>query len=185
MKRLWSFVSAMMFAALCCTFDVSADAAQPSVSRTPAVTQSVSLANEEPQELYGLAVDTSAFSLTIGGNRVLKVSLNTDYYLADSLRFYSDDESVAWVYPYFGGHVIGISAGTAAIQVSAKLDKNKVTLAPDDYGYRSVTVKVTVTEPVLSETQKAALKKLEEAEQYGRYIYLRERAVIQLRGPFE
>ncbi len=178
MKRLWSFVSAMMFAALCCTFDVSADAAQPSDSRTPAVTQMVSIANEEPQELYGLAVDTSAFSLTIGENRALKVSLNTDYYLADSLHFYSDDESVAWVYPYFGGHVIGISAGTAAIQVSAKLDKNKVTLAPDDYGYRSVTVKVTVTEPVLSETQKAALKKLEEAEQYGRYIYLRERAVI-------
>lgn len=178
MKRLWSFVSAMMFAALCCTYDVSADAAQPSDSRTPAVTQTVSIANEEPQELYGLAVDTSAFSLTIGENRALKVSLNTDYYLADSLHFYSDDESVAWVYPYFGGHVIGISAGTATIQVSAKLDKNKVTLPPDDYGYRSVKVKVTVAEPALSETQKAALKKLEEAEQYGRYIYLRERAVI-------
>lgn len=178
MKRFLSFVSAVMFAALCCTFDIFADAAQPSVSGTPAVTQPNSREDADPQELYGLSADTSEFTLTVGENRALEVSLNTDYYLADSLRFYSDDESVAWVYPYFGGHVIGISAGTATIQVSAKLDKNKVTLAPDDYGYRSVTVKVTVTEPVLSETQKAALKKLAEAEQYGRYIYLRERAVI-------
>ncbi len=138
----------------------------------------ISVEDNDAKELYGLSVDTSTLTLNVGETRELKVSLNPDYYLADSLHFYSDDKSVAWVYPYIGGHVIGTSAGTATIQVSARLDKNKVKLSPEDNGERSVMVKVTVTEPALSESQKAALKKLEEAEQNGWGIYLRERAII-------
>ncbi|MBP0967319.1 MAG: hypothetical protein J5722_06780 [Oscillospiraceae bacterium] len=167
-------LSALMVSAAYCISAVPAAAEE----EKPAITQPASSENNDEKELFGLSVDTSTLTLNVGETRELKVSLNPDYYLADSLHFYSDDKSVAWVYPYIGGHVIGTSAGTATIQVSARLDKNKVKLSPEDNGERSVMVKVTVTEPALSESQKAALKKLEEAEQNGWGIYLRERAII-------
>ena len=176
-KKIFAALAASVMLCGLLTAPAAADTAAAEEKKT-AVTQPVSSDEIREKELFGLSVDASAFTLNVGETRELKVSLNTDYYLADSLHFYSDDQSVAWVYPYIGGHVIGTSAGTAAIQVSARLDKNKVILSPEDNGERSVTVKVTVTEPTLSESQKAALKRLEEAEQNGRGFYLRERAVI-------
>ena len=70
-----------------------------------------------------------------------------------------------------------LSEGTATVTVYASLDSKKITLGPSDYGTRTVEVSVTVTDPALSDAQRAALQKLKTIEQYR--TYPRERAVIR------
>ena len=117
-KKIFAALAVSLMLGSILTAPAAADTAAAEEEKT-AVTQPVSSDEIKEKELFGLSVDASAFTLNVGETRELKVSLNTDYYLADSLHFYSDDQSVAWVYPYIGGHVIGTSAGIAAIQVSA------------------------------------------------------------------
>ena len=196
MKRncICCLLSAMMIAAACCISAASSAAAEPPISAVaaeeeepavthpvdwslvePAVTQPVRQDAADPKELYGLKAEPSAVSLKVGEKQKLTVTWDGDVYRTDILRFQTDNKEIVAVNE--DGMIEALSEGTATVSVIASLDSKKITLRPSDYGTRTVEVKVTVTDPALSDTQRAALQKLKTIEQYR--TYPRERAVIR------
>ncbi|MBP0971498.1 MAG: Ig-like domain-containing protein, partial [Oscillospiraceae bacterium] len=141
----------------------------------PAVTQPVRQDAADPKGLYGLKAEPSAVSLKVGEKQKLTVTWDGDVYRTDIMRYQTDNREIVAVNE--DGMIEALSEGTATVSVIATLDSKKITLGPSDYGTRTVKVSVTVTDPSLTESQRAALEKLATIEQYCKY--LRERAVIR------
>ena len=196
MKRncICCLLSAMMIAATCCISAASSAAAEPPISAVaaeeeepavthpvdwslvePAVTQPVSTGVADTKGLYGLTVAPSEVSLKVGEKQKLTVTWDGDVYRTDILRYQTDNKEIVAVNE--DGMIEALSEGTATVSVIASLDSKKITLGPSDYGTRTVKVSVTVTDPSLTESQRAALQKLKTIEQYR--TYPRERAVIR------
>ena len=198
MKRncICCLLSATMIAVTCCISAASVSAEKPLISAAlseeqepavtqpvdwskvdPAVTQPVSTVVADPKALYGLKAEPSEVSLNVGEKQKLKFTWDGDVYRTDNIRYEIDrrEQEIASVSK--NGLIEALSEGTATVTVYASLDSKKITLGPSDYGTRTVEVKVTVTDPALSDSQRAALQKLKTIEQYR--TYLRERAVIR------
>ncbi len=187
-------LSALLLAAGCCGLAAAGETAQPVSAAEealdptvtypvdwtrvdPAVTQPVSTGVADPKGLYGLKAEPSEVSLNVGEKQKLSVTWDGDIYRSDIIRYEIDRREQEIISVSEDGVLEALSEGTATVKVVASLDSKKITLSPSDYGSRTVTVKVTVTDPALSESQRAALQKLNTIEQYR--TYLRERAVIR------
>lgn len=160
--------------ALCMSLVFAASYGAVSVQAAAPENLKTVLSDPSLTELYGFSVDAQEITLQIGEMQQLSAEWDGDCYLPDSLWFSSEDDGIAWVYHY--GDIIACAAGTTTVCVSAKLNPEKVRLSPEDTGYRTIRVKVTVSDSALTAPQKAALERLEQIEPYDRY--LRERAVL-------
>jgi hypothetical protein len=127
--------------------------------------------------MYGFALETPEIILNVGESQKLNVLIDSNYYHADSLVYVSDSAKVASVST--DGTVSARSEGTAHIKVSAKLNPDKVELMPNESPVRSVTATITVVDNTLTAEQKAALKELEQKENWLIGEFRRERAVIR------
>ena len=146
---------------------------------TEPVQTTTTLTNVNPQspEMYGFALETPEIILNVGESQKLNVLIDSNYYHADSLVYVSDSAKVASVST--DGTVSARSEGTAHIKVSAKVNPDKVELMPNESPVRSVTATITVVDNTLTPEQKAALKKLEQKENWLIGEFRRERAVIR------
>ena len=143
------------------------------------VTTTATLPADDPQspEMYGFALEMSEITLNVGESQKLSVLIDSNYYHAESLVFVSDSGEIAAVSA--DGTVSARSEGIAHIKVSAKLNPDKVELLPNESPVRSVTATITVVDNTLTDEQKAALKELEQKENWLIGEFRRERAVIR------
>ena len=146
---------------------------------TEPVQTTTTLTNVNPQspEMYGFALETPEITLNVGESQKLNVLIDSNYYHAESLVYVSDSGQVASVSA--DGTVTARSEGTAHIKVSAKLNSDKVELMPNESPVRSVTATIIVVDNTLTDEQKAALKELEQKENWLIGEFRRERAVIR------
>lgn len=133
--------------------------------------------NPQSPEMYGFALETPEITLNVGESQKLNVLIDSNYYHAESLVFVSDSGNIASVST--DGTVSARSEGTAHIKVSAKLNPDKVELMPNESPVRSVTATITVVDNTLTAEQKAALKELEQKENWLIGEFRRERSVIR------
>ena len=143
------------------------------------VTTTATLPADDPQspEMYGFALETPEITLNVGESQKLGVLIDSNYYHAESLVYVSDSGEIAAVSA--DGTVSARSEGTAHIKVSAKLNSDKVVLMPNESPVRSVTATITVIDNTLTDEQKAALKELEQKENWLFGEFRHERAVIR------
>lgn len=128
--------------------------------------------------VYGLDAETPELTMTVGETCQLRAVLPTDYYLADSLMFDCSSHHTAMT--FLDGFISANTAGTATVSVKAKLDPEKVKLAPDDDGSRKITVTVKVNDQTdLTDAQKAALEQLSVKENCAACKFPNAKAVIK------
>lgn len=131
--------------------------------------------NSDTQELYGLAFDLPADTLHVGETRQILADWDGNCYLAEPLVIQSKNNDIAAVYP--DGHLFANKPGTASLYIRAKLDPEKVDLAPDDDGIRTVTATITVADdPDLTDAQQTALEPIEIKEKVASCHFPRAKA---------
>ena len=153
--------------------DETGAAVQNAVTETTIT--AISIITQPTQKMYGLSAEAPEINLKVGGQIQLKVGWDADCYLPDSLRYESDHQEIAIVNEK--GVIEALSEGTAVIRIRAALNKENPDIPPEEYGWRSLQVSVTVTDPDLNDAQRDALNRLKGIEQYRKYY--RERAVIR------
>ena len=90
----------------------------------------------------------------------------------------SENNDIATVYR--DGHIFANKPGTASLYIKAKLDPEKVNLAPNDDGIRTVTATVTVADaPDLTDEQQTALERIEIKEDGTACQFPRTKAEIK------
>ena len=133
---------------------------------------------ESEQKLYGLTFNLPADTLYVGETRQILADWDGDCYLTEPLVIQSENNDIATV--YFDGHIFAKKAGTASLYIRAKLDPEKVDLAPDDDGIRTVTATITVADaPDLTDAQQAALEPIEIKEKTVSCQFPRAKAEIK------
>ena len=149
------FLSALIFTSVCME-----SAALP----INAGISAYSIENPESEpELYGLAFDLPAETLHTGEVRQILADWDDNCYLTEPLVIQSENNDVAAVYR--DGQIFAKKSGTAPLYIRAKLNPEKIDLAPDDDGIRTVTATVTVADdPDLTDAQQAALKRIASKE---------------------
>ncbi|MBR6718513.1 MAG: dockerin type I repeat-containing protein [Oscillospiraceae bacterium] len=149
------FLSALIFTSVC-----MGSAALP----INAGISAYSIENPESEpELYGLAFDLPAETLHTGEVRQILADWDDNCYLTEPLVIQSENNDIAAVYR--DGQIFAKKSGTAPLYIRAKLNPEKIDLAPDDDGIRTVTAAVTVADdPDLTDAQQSALKRIASKE---------------------
>ncbi len=130
-------------------------------------------------DFYGLAAETPEMHLNLTDEKKqIKVVWDEDCYLPDRLYYQSENVPVAYVNDK--GIIDAQSEGTAMVRITATLNRDKVTLAPRDPGIRTIYVKITVTDPNMTDEKRAALQRLKEAEKAAGGTFERENGAIHL-----
>ena len=128
--------------------------------------------------LYGLTLNLPADTLYVGETRQILANWDGDCYLTEPLVIQSENNDIATVYR--DGHIFANKPGTASLYIKAKLDPEKVNLAPNDDGIRTVTATVTVVDaPNLTDEQQAALERTESKEEGSACQFPRTKAEIK------
>lgn len=128
-------------------------------------------------DLFGLELTLPETTFHVGEVRQIGAIVDTNYYQPD-WAIQSENNDIAMV--FFDGHIVAQHTGETTVYIRAKVNPEKVSLAPDDDGIRKTTVKITVTDAdddALTDTQEAELDAVQRKEDGCRFP--RKKAVIK------
>lgn len=166
-------LSAIIFTSVCLEFAV-----WPSNTELSAYSIYNPDTSDITKEFYGLTFNLPADTLYVGETRQILAAWDGDSYLTEPLVIQSENNDIATVYR--DGQIFAKKPGTASLYIRAKLNSEKVGLAPDDDGIRTVTATVTVTDvPDLTDEQQVALERTEIKEESTACQFPRTKAEIK------